>query len=157
MPIANHDIITSVEEIWDSMLGTPIASTPVVTMPESPDRIACMVQITGRWVGSVMLVCRKDLAADLTRTMFAMDDEQPSSDDIHDAFGELANMVGGNIKTIVGDPSHLSLPTVIDGHNYHLNVTRSTCTHEVDFECLGERLQLRIFEQDDDNPSEARA
>ncbi|MBH23054.1 MAG: hypothetical protein CMH57_01075 [Myxococcales bacterium] len=155
MPIHDDDIRSSVQDIWASMLGMPIEPAPIAEVTNTNDQIACMVQITGHWVGSVVLTCHTSLAADLTRTMFAMEDEDPSSEDVHDAFGELANMVGGNIKTVVGDPSHLSLPTVVDGNNYQLHVTRSTCTHKVDFECQGERLQLRIFERTDDNMAAA--
>jgi chemotaxis protein CheX len=38
-----------------------------------------------------------------------------SPDDVRDALGELANMVGGNIKGLLPGPTQLSLPLVVEG------------------------------------------
>lgn len=56
----------------------------------------------------------------LTRALLGMaPDEEVSADDIHDAVGEIANMVAGGIKTKVvarGVEAQLGLPIFIHGH-----------------------------------------
>ena len=44
--------------------------------------------------------------------MFGVDPESISVEQVEDALGELANMTGGNFKSLVPGPSVLSLPRV---------------------------------------------
>ena len=49
----------------------------------------------------------------LTRALLAVpDDEAVSEADFVDAVGEIANVVGGNVKALVPDPGPLTLPQV---------------------------------------------
>ncbi len=49
----------------------------------------------------------------LTRALLGMPDEEEVSDaDYVDAVGEIANVVGGNVKALVPDPGPLTLPKV---------------------------------------------
>ena len=49
----------------------------------------------------------------LTRSLLMMGAEETvGPDDLVDAFGELANVVGGNVKSLLAAPAVLSLPTV---------------------------------------------
>ncbi|QCC78154.1 chemotaxis protein CheX [Nocardioides daphniae] len=47
------------------------------------------------------------------------DADEPSEADVVDAVGELVNMVGGNVKSLVPGPSQLSLPLVATGQFAH--------------------------------------
>jgi chemotaxis protein CheX len=49
-------------------------------------------------------------------------DGDPADDEVCDAFGELTNMVAGNIKALLPAPSSISLPTVAFGSHYDLIV-----------------------------------
>ena len=52
-------------------------------------------------------------AHELTRALLMMGPEEVvGPDDLVDAFGELANVVGGNVKSLLAAPAALSLPTV---------------------------------------------
>ncbi len=44
--------------------------------------------------------------------MFAMEPDEVSDAEIGDALGEMANIVGGNVKALMPEPSVLSLPQV---------------------------------------------
>lgn len=49
----------------------------------------------------------------LVRALLRMDaSEQVSAEDLADAFGEIANVVGGNLKSLLPEHAALSLPTV---------------------------------------------
>lgn len=108
------DVINALTlQVWESVLGLPIETDA----PEPPDdelNVVGMVNITGGWQGSVLVRCTRQLARSVTETMFGMDPGEATADEIADALGEIANMIGGNIKSLVPGPSQLSLPTVVD-------------------------------------------
>jgi CheY-specific phosphatase CheX len=150
MLVSNGFINEVVAEVWDSMLGVSIEAVAEGDAPEDGDvdqeGISGLIQISGRWNGSVVLACARALAIELTQAMFAMEDEEPGPEEIRDAFGELTNMVGGRLKNEVGEPSQLSLPQVIEGEGYEEHLTPGRCMRNLSFDCLGKSLQVKIFE-----------
>lgn len=115
---AVHEIVT---EIWESMLGLDVA--PIDAGPDHPGReVYAAVQITGAWEGALIIECTESTASAFTAAMLGMEDETPSESDVHDVMGELANMAGGNLKSIVGSEARLSLPTVVVGADLDLSV-----------------------------------
>ena len=108
------DIRTLTQKVCDSVLAMRpllLAGTPVPAVSE----VAACVRITGGWHGAVVLSCGRDLAVAITEAMFAMDPGTTSAEELDDAMGEMANMIGGNIKGLLPGPSQLSLPTVVEG------------------------------------------
>lgn len=69
--------------------------------------------------GAVVVRISCALARTITETMFGMDPGEAASADIDDAVGEVANMIGGNVKSLVPGPSLLSLPAVVIGEPMH--------------------------------------
>ena len=72
--------------------------------------------MVGPWTGSVVLTTGRQTAADLCRALLG--DHAPElleHEDVADAFGEIANVVGGNVKAALPGPSALGLPEVGDG------------------------------------------
>ncbi|MCW2532227.1 MAG: hypothetical protein JWP62_1797, partial [Blastococcus sp.] len=64
---------------------------------------------------TVVLTAGRQTAAELTRALLG--DASPEildHEDVADAFGEIANVVGGNVKAALPGPSGLSLPEVGD-------------------------------------------
>jgi chemotaxis protein CheX len=45
-----------------------------------------------------------------------------NEDDVRDVLGELANMVAGNLKSLLPKGVDLSIPTVVEGRDYSLHV-----------------------------------
>jgi chemotaxis protein CheX len=67
----------------------------------------------GPWTGAVVLTCGRSTAEELSRCLLA--EHAPpvlDAEDIQDALGELANVVGGNVKAVLPGPSVLGLPEV---------------------------------------------
>jgi chemotaxis protein CheX len=64
-----------------------------------------------------------------------MDPPQAVNDDVRDVLGELANMIGGNIKSAVAAGLSLSMPSVTDGNNYGLRVCGSEVQDRLSFQC----------------------
>jgi chemotaxis protein CheX len=70
-----------------------------------------VVTVHEAWSGAVQLECSADFAAMAASRMFAATDGVTQVE-LDDALGELTNMIGGNIKSLLPAPSHLSLPSV---------------------------------------------
>lgn len=102
------------EEAWTALVGE---DEPLVPLPcELPaDVLSAWVDVVGPWTGSVVLTTGAQTAAELTRTLLAETaPELLEHEDVADAFGEIANVVGGNVKAALPGPSALSLPEVGD-------------------------------------------
>ena len=96
------------EEAWSALVGDEEFLVP---LPGGPPDDA--VEIVGPWNGTVVLTTGRTTAEELARCFLAehappvLDDE-----DVEDALGELANVVGGNVKATLPGPSVLGLPEV---------------------------------------------
>jgi chemotaxis protein CheX len=100
------------EDAWTALVGEDEYLVPIPG--ELPgDVLSSWVDVVGPWTGTVVLTTGRETAADLTRALLG--DHAPTEleyEDIADAFGEIANVVGGNVKAALPGPSGLSLPDV---------------------------------------------
>lgn len=108
------DIRAVTQQIWESVLGRDALPGAPEPGPSALGLEAC-VHITGGWEGTVSVATTDELARRLTEEMFAMSAGEASEEEILDANGEMANMIGGNVKALMPGPSQLSLPTVAHG------------------------------------------
>src|SRR3954451_23476904 len=105
-------VLAIAEEAWISLVGEDEILVPLPG--ERPaDPLSSWVDVVGPWTGSVVLSTGVQTAAALTRALLG--DYAPElleHEDVADAFGEIANVVGGNVKAALPGPSALSLPEV---------------------------------------------
>ncbi|MCX6397845.1 MAG: chemotaxis protein CheX [Propionibacteriales bacterium] len=110
------DVEMVVEEVWSSFLG---AEDPLMIGPPSELQVgwSAAVTVSGEWHGMVSVELPTAMAEQVTRRMLCLDDDgQPAPDeDVADAVGELVNMIGGGVKSLMPGPSALSLPVVAAG------------------------------------------
>jgi chemotaxis protein CheX len=102
------------EDAWLALVGE---DEPLVPLPGDlrGDVLSSWVDVVGPWTGSVVLTTGRETAADLTRALLGETAPEPlDHEDVADAFGEIANVVGGNVKAALPGPSALSLPDVGD-------------------------------------------
>jgi chemotaxis protein CheX len=112
MSVTTEDLGQIVEEVLTAFLPDLSHANPE---DDEPTTVAAIVHISGTWTGSVVVSCSDDLA---TRTAASMLEAEPSGlsgEDISDALGEVANMIGGGVKAMMPEPSVLSLPVVAFG------------------------------------------
>jgi hypothetical protein len=102
------------EDAWTALVGEDEFLLPIPgDLPD--DVLSSWVDVVGPWTGTVVLTTGRETAAGLTRALLG--DHAPDEleeEDIVDAFGEIANVVGGNVKAALPGPSALSLPDVGD-------------------------------------------
>jgi hypothetical protein len=106
---------------------------------------AYVPMLSGDYSLHVGVVSSEDGCQVLTRALLGMEpDEAVSSDDVHDAVGEIANMVAGGVKTKVvakGADAQLGLPIFIHGHIAQTSVSQSLVT-EIQFEGISVRVTV---------------
>ena len=99
-------------EAWVALVGEEEGLVPLPG--ELPaDALSSWVDVVGPWTGSVVLTTGRETAAELTRALLG--EAAPAEledEDVVDAFGEIANVVGGNVKAALPGPSTLGLPEV---------------------------------------------
>ncbi len=100
------------EQAWLALVGEDEALVPLPA-PLPARTLSSWVEIVGPWTGAVVLTTGCDTAAELTRALLGEHaPEEIEDEDVDDALGELANVVGGNVKAVLPGPSVLGLPGV---------------------------------------------
>lgn len=106
-----------VNDVCSGMLGLNLEPAESAVCDES-DALSAVVRISGGWESLVQVLAPRCTARTIASTMFAMDEADLTEAEIHDAVGEIVNMVGGNLKGIVEGTrerdSILSIPCVGD-------------------------------------------
>jgi hypothetical protein len=102
----------ALEQVWESMLYA--VAEP---LPEGSDALAgaleASITVSGAWNGELRLFCDGDAARQMAATMLgAPQDEELPELDVHDAVGEILNVVGGSVKGALEGESRLGLPQV---------------------------------------------
>lgn len=115
--VGAEQVLDIAGDVWSSLAGPEEVLVP---LPASPahlplDALSAWVLVLGPWSGAVVVTTGASTALELTRALLrAADDEELTAEDVTDALGEVANVVGGNVKSLLTAPSVLGLPQV--GH-----------------------------------------
>jgi chemotaxis protein CheX len=105
---------TIAQDAWIALVGEEEVLVPLPGEPVT-DPVSSWVDVVGPWTGSVVLTTGRRTAEELTRALLAEHSpEVLEHEDVVDAFGEIANVVGGNVKAALPGSSGLSLPDVGD-------------------------------------------
>jgi hypothetical protein len=100
------------QEAWSALVGDDEFLVPLPGGPPD-DAVSSWVEIVGPWTGTVVLTTARSTAEELSRCL--LKEHAPpvlDAEDIEDGLGELANVVGGNVKAVLPGPSVLGLPEV---------------------------------------------
>jgi chemotaxis protein CheX len=98
---------------WSTFIGTELERVDV----QVPDSyvVCASIAISGPSSATVMFFADPPVARLGTSTVLGMGPEEVGDADIHDVFGEIVNIIGGNLKGVVSDEVgdwRLSLPVV---------------------------------------------
>ncbi len=133
------DVHMVLEEVWGTFLG---AEDPLLPAPPGDLQTgwSAAVTVSGAWEGMISIEVPTTMAEEVTRRMLAVDETQ--DEDVADAVGELVNMIGGNIKSLMPGPSALSLPVVAAGRVARSSGAVEVC--RVDASWAGAPLQVSV-------------
>jgi chemotaxis protein CheX len=105
-----------------------------------------MVGLAGTYTGILSIHCPQTFALRITSSMLGMDVTE-MGEDVNDALGELANMLGGYVKQTLskgGLDINLSIPTVISGEEYTVNSTADNDCIIIPFTNEGDRFLVGL-------------
>jgi len=111
--VRSDDIVAITADVWSCFLGEDVHPLPDASAGLGDDSYLASIGIMGAWGGHVLLelpLAGAELAA---KRMLGI--ETVTMLEVVDALGELSNMVGGNIKSLLPMPCHLGLPMVVQG------------------------------------------
>jgi chemotaxis protein CheX len=115
-----EDLSEIAEQVWASYLDQggeqPLLPIGPNAQEEQPNTEVCAsVSISGSWHGHVVVECSNEAAKHAAAALLAMELNELTDDDLVDAVGELANIVGGNVKSTLPAACVVSLPQVVMG------------------------------------------
>ncbi|MFY9855428.1 MAG: chemotaxis protein CheX [Terracidiphilus sp.] len=123
-----------VGSVFSTMMSLEVSPT-TATWSLSGDRLTSSVYLTGDWNGAVLLDCNPRQACQFAGRILSMDPPEVVDDDVRDVLGELANMIGGNMKCSMTTGVSLSMPTVMEGRDYDMRICGSQVLERVAFQC----------------------
>jgi chemotaxis protein CheX len=111
-----EDLRDIAEQVWSSYLD-PDGASPLITVePSAPGgEVSAAVSVTGPWRGHIVINLSTDASSRAAAALLGIELDEVTPADVSDAVGELVNIIGGNVKGLVAEPSALSLPHVLLG------------------------------------------
>lgn len=114
--VSAADVHGIASQVWRALLGDAVLPGPVPPEPMAADAVRAWVSVEGPWRGRVELVCARSTAEAMTAVVLGVDDgERVAGEDVEDVLGELANVVGGAVKSLLPGSAALGLPGVEAG------------------------------------------
>jgi chemotaxis protein CheX len=111
--VNENDLAEMVEQVWESYLDPEGVSPLMQTYDENqPTEVHSSVSINGSWTGHVVYASSLQAARRAAGAFLAMEADEVSEEDLSDVLGELANIIGGNVKAMLPPGALLSLPQV---------------------------------------------
>ena len=132
--ILPSDLAQIVESVFETMLGLKANECEAPWFP-SRDRLTAAVHLSGDWNGAVLMECDRWQACRFAGCYLSMDTPGIVDDVVRDVLGELANMIGGNLKCLLTPRIQLSMPSVVDGSDYGLRVCGAKVRERLAFQC----------------------
>jgi len=141
------EIVEAVAEGFFGMSVRAITVAPESEAASLPDRLTGCVTVAGSWEGAVTVACSRAFARRAAAAMFGRASETLGDEELQDAIGEMANVIGGNYKSLLAsmgkEPCHLSIPVVANGS---VNVPGATLLHHLWFSLESGLLCVSVLE-----------
>lgn len=131
-------IIDATTEIFSSMIM--LEAIPQPEQAEGDPILCCsvsgMVGMAGLYKGMLAIHAPTEVALAITGNFLGLE-VSAVDDDVRDAIGELANMLGGSVKHLLSDLGadiKLSIPSTICGKEYRVDCSRGGRSQIVPFD-----------------------
>ena len=140
----------TVMTVFDTMVAMELHPSAMgARFKPSEEQVIGMVGIAGGVTAVLCLRVTKSFAARITDAMLGNEPGTPQTEhDVNDVIGELANIAAGKLKSCfgsTGEPSSLSLPTIVRGHTIDLESTSGTDRHSFTFHHGAEPVVVEYY------------
>ena len=132
--ILPSELAQIVESVFETMLNLEARECAVPWRPNA-DGLTSVVHLAGHWNGAVLVECDRSQACRLAGRFLSTSPIETVDDVVRDVLGELANMIGGNLKCVLTRGIRLSMPSVVDGGDYSLRVCGAKVRERLAFAC----------------------
>ena len=133
-----------VQSGFSTMLNLDLFRAETSNAPDHESLFAT-IHIAGAWTGSVVLSLSPEVALQATSAMLGLPESEVTETERQEVAVELANMIGGNLKSLLPAPSYLSLPTIVAGREFYLQVRDAELLEDVFMACEAGLLRTRLF------------
>jgi chemotaxis protein CheX len=141
------EVCRIVQDVLMTMTQYPVA--PGTAHYEGqPDITTCAVYFAGEWSGAVLVECPLAMAFEFTARFMRIPKPLQFDNDVYDAMGELANMIGGNLKSVLPRGVSLSMPSVVEGAKYSVRVCGSNRNNRMAFDSPDGPFWVTLVETD---------
>jgi len=131
--LSSEMIAQIVGAVFETMMSLDVERSGVPWVA-SDDRLTSAVALSGNdWNGTFLFECNRGEARRLAGCFLSMDTPDAVDEDVISVLGELANMIGGNMKCVMTEGTVLSMPTVTDGKS--LKIDGAEVRNRVAFHC----------------------
>lgn len=122
-------VVDSTKEIFTTMVMMEIEESgdAIEMLTTFHDGISGVIGLAGTFKGVMAIHLPSSVAFAITGNFLGMEVNE-INEDVEDAIGEIANMLGGNIKTILSEKGRdidLSLPSTISGKDYEFQTSKN--------------------------------
>lgn len=153
LPEIGSAICAAVEEVFSVMLGMSLTAGDPHMGRECQGHtgvahtgVVAVLGFTGAWGGSGEVSCESGLALHIASSML-MANYSSVDEDVLDAIAEVANMIVGNVKTLLEQslgPMQLSTPAVFFGGDFETRVIGNPNMVLVPFVCPEGSITVQI-------------
>lgn len=109
------------------------------------DRLTAAVHLSGDWNGAVLVECSRVQACCFASRFLSIDPPETVDDMVRDVLGELANMIGGNLKCLLTPGMQLSMLAVVNGSDYAFRICGAKIQRRLAFQCAEGRFWVTIL------------
>lgn len=132
-----------IEFVWSTLLAEELSAREPAPID---DAVYAAISIGGQWTATLEVRVSQQLARRFAAQLLDLDAAELLEEDVDDALGELANVVGGNVKGLLDDggAATLSLPIV---SRTQPTVAGGQLTATCAFDATGEPMIWQLFER----------
>jgi chemotaxis protein CheX len=118
-----------VAKSWTAYFAQADGGPPVRIEDPGPLDVVASISLTGAWDGHIVISMTEAAAVTIAAAMLDVDPATVTEDDVADATGEWANVICGNVKSLLPRPCQSSLPmTWHGGARIRFPGTRTMCS-----------------------------
>lgn len=136
-----------VEEVFRTMVCLEVSESSQSWIPGG-DRLTATIHLAGDWKGALALECDRKQACAFAARFLSVDSPETVDDVVRDVLGELANMIGGNLKCVLAGGLRLSMPSVVDGVDHNLRVCRAGTRERLVFQSLEGIFSVAVLREE---------
>jgi chemotaxis protein CheX len=153
MPTASNieihlgELAQIVEYVFRTMICLEVSESDQPWL-HSSDQLTATIHLAGDWNGVLALGCGSKQACAFAGRFLSMEKPEMVDDVVRDVLGELANMIGGNLKCVLAGGLRLSMPSVVDGSDQNLRVCRAGIRERLVFKSVEGIFSVAVLREE---------